>query len=63
MTYDSIIGKGILKELTKKEDIIYALDSIVSQYIIMDGEYNHKSLSNTRTFEIEITSLTGKSQK
>ena len=38
MTYDSIIGKGILKELTKKEDIIYALDSIVSQYIIMDGE-------------------------
>ncbi len=63
MTYDSVIGRGILKELTKKEDLINALDSIVSQYIKIDGDYSDKVLSSARIFEIEVTDITGKSQK
>lgn len=63
MTYDSVIGKGIFKEITEREYIVDALDSIVSQYINMSGDYNDKSLSNTRIFEIKVTNITGKSQK
>ncbi|WP_100065555.1 pyridoxamine 5'-phosphate oxidase family protein [Miniphocaeibacter massiliensis] len=62
MKYKSIIGKGTIKELKTKDEIIPALDLIVSQYLVSNAPYNDAILNKTRVFQIQTFDIIGKAQ-
>lgn len=64
MSYSSIIGKGIIRELVEYSEINNALNLLVKQYHKDDNfKFNPAAISRTRTFEIKVTSITGKEKK
>lgn len=60
--YQSVIGFGRIRELTEKQDKILALDAIMTQYVRSKESFTYRdsSIEKTRTWAIDIESLTGK---
>ncbi|QQK06983.1 pyridoxamine 5'-phosphate oxidase family protein [Miniphocaeibacter halophilus] len=64
MAYDSIIGKGVLRELKDYDEIYKALNILVKHHHKDDDfKFNPAAISRTRVFEIKATNITGKSKK
>ncbi len=64
MNYDSIIGKGTIKELKDYDEIYEALNLLVKHHHTNDDfKFNPAAIGRTRTFEIKVTYITGKSKK
>ncbi|MFP5528653.1 pyridoxamine 5'-phosphate oxidase family protein [Peptococcus simiae] len=61
MYYESVIGQGLVYELTAAEDKDRALQLIVDHYHLDDGfSYSRAAIPRTRVFKIEVTAITGK---
>jgi len=63
MNYESVIGYGIISELTTADEKRNALNQIMRQYTGRDWTYPDASLAKTRTWKLTITSMTGKISK
>ena len=58
--YQSVIGFGVIRELTVKEEKIYGLNQIMLHYSHKKWEFDDIQLATARIWEISIDSITGK---
>ncbi|WP_100065554.1 pyridoxamine 5'-phosphate oxidase family protein [Miniphocaeibacter massiliensis] len=64
MTYDSIIGKGIIEEVTNYDEKFRALELLVNHYHKNDDfKFNPTAMNRTKTFKIQVIDIKGKSKK
>ncbi len=63
MNYESVIGYGLIAELTAPDEKRHALNQIMRQYTGRDWTYPDATLARIRTWKLAITSLTGKVSK
>lgn len=59
MEYRSVIGRGVLSEVTE-EDKLSALTLIMKHYHPEHTEFNHAAIPRTRVLRLEVTEMTGK---
>jgi len=58
--YESVIGFGVVSELTDVKGKTYGLNVIMEHYSSKTWEFKKQSLDSTRVWKIEIESITGK---
>ncbi len=58
--YQSVIGYGIIYEITEKTERSNALNQIMLHYSGKEWEFTEKMLNNVRIWRIEIEEITGK---
>lgn len=60
MTYESVIGWGVLKELTEESEKRHALKRIMAQYHAEDFPFDESPLPRTRILRLEVRERTAK---
>lgn len=60
MNYESVMGWGIVSELTDLKDKLHALDCIMKQYHSEDFPYNQVVAERTRILCLKVQERTGK---
>lgn len=60
MNYESVMGWGIVEELTDPEEKIHALDRIMAHYHAEDFSYNAAVAQRTRILCLRVQERTGK---
>ena len=63
MNYESVMGWGIVSEITAPEEKIHALDRIMRQYHAEDFPYSRAVAERTRILCLNIQERTGKRRK
>ena len=63
MNYESVMGWGIVEELTDPEEKIHALDRIMAHYHAEDFSYNAAVAQRTRILCLIIQERTGKRRR
>ena len=63
MNYESVMGWGIVSEITAPEEKIHALDRIMRQYHAEDFPYSRAVADRTRILCLRIQERTGKRRK
>lgn len=61
--YESVMGWGVLEELTRETDKRYALDRIMAQYHQEDFSYSEAMVKPTRVFRLCVRERTGKRRR
>lgn len=61
--YESVIGWGILEELTEEGEKKHALDCIMRQYHAEDFPYNSEMIQHTRILCLRVQERTAKRRK
>ncbi len=62
-SFQSVIGSGVISELTDPEEIISALQLIMKQYSNQEWSFTGESIKSLRIWKISIESLSGKQSK
>jgi uncharacterized protein len=62
-SFESVVGYGIIDELSRPEEKEHALNEIMRQYSGRTWPFEAASLASVRVWRIVITSLTGKQSK
>lgn len=62
-SYQSVIGYGVIRELTDPAEMISALQLIMSQYSKQEWSFTVDSVAALRVWKIPIESLSGKQSK
>lgn len=60
MNYESVMGWGVVKEITDPSEKLHALDCIMGHYHAEDFSYNPAVAERTRILCLEIQERTGK---
>lgn len=60
MNYESVMGWGIIRELTAREEKLHALDCIMEHYHAGDFSYNTAVAERTRILCLEVRERTAK---
>ncbi len=60
MEYRSVIGTGIIEEITGEGEQLYALDQIMKHYGCEQPRYSREALKHVLVWKISIEGLTGK---
>ena len=63
MNYESVMGWGIVSEVTAPEEKLHALDRIMRQYHAEDFPYSRAVADRTRILCLRIQERTGKRRK
>lgn len=63
MNYESVVGWGIVDEVTGEDEKIHALDRIMAQYHAGDFAYSKKPVPVTRILRLTVKKRTGKRRK
>lgn len=63
MNYESVMGWGIVSEITAPEEKLHALDRIMRQYHAEDFPYSRAVAERTRILCLNIQEWTGKRRK
>ena len=63
MNYESVMGWGIVSEITAPEEKLHALDRIMRQYHAEDFPYSRAVAERTRILCLRIQERTGKRRK
>lgn len=63
MNYESVIGWGVIDELTEEGEKRHALDCIMRQYHAGDFPYNDAPLPRTRILRLTVQERTAKRRK
>ena len=63
MNYESVMGWGVVRELTEPAEKIHALDCIMAHYHAETFAYNHTVAEKTRILCLEIRARTAKRRK
>lgn len=63
MNYESVMGWGIVSEVTAPEEKLHALDCIMKQYHAEDFPYSRAVADRTRILCLRIQERTGKRRK
>ena len=63
MNYESVMGWGIVSEVTAPEEKLHALDRIMRQYHAEDFPYSRAVADRTRVLCLRIQERTGKRRK
>jgi nitroimidazol reductase NimA-like FMN-containing flavoprotein (pyridoxamine 5'-phosphate oxidase superfamily) len=62
-SYQSVIGYGVIRELTDPAEMISALQLIMKQYSEQEWSFTRESIAALRVWKISIKSLSGKQSK
>ena len=62
-SYQSVIGYGVIRELTDPAEMISALHLIMKQYSKQEWSFTVESIAALRVWKISIESLSGKQSK
>jgi nitroimidazol reductase NimA-like FMN-containing flavoprotein (pyridoxamine 5'-phosphate oxidase superfamily) len=62
-SFQSVIGKGRIRELVTRDEKAYGLKQIVEHYSGRQWEFDEKDLDNVRVWSIAIQALSGKQSK
>ena len=63
INYESVMGWGIVDELTEEGEKIHALDCIMKQYHAEDFSYSPKPIPRTRILRLRVQERTAKRRK
>lgn len=63
MNYESVIGRGVLEEVTEESEKIRALDRIMAQYHAEAFAYSHAPVSFTRILRLRVSERTAKRRR
>ncbi|MFC1799036.1 pyridoxamine 5'-phosphate oxidase family protein [Thermodesulfobacteriota bacterium] len=63
VSFQSVIGQGVIQELLEEDDKLQGLDWVMKQYSDQKWEFDAKILKITRVWKITFESLTGKQSK
>ncbi len=58
--FESVIGYGVITELTTTDDKVHGLHQIMLHYSGRDWDFEEETTATTRVWRIDIESLTGK---
>ena len=58
--FQSVIATGVIEEVTKYETRLLVLDQIMSHYSDKKWTFPEKTLARTRTWKVNLKSITGK---
>lgn len=62
-SFQSVIGYGLIRELTAAGEVISALQLIMKQYSTQEWSFSEESIAALRVWKISIESLSGKQSK
>lgn len=62
-SYQSVIGYGMIRELTDPDEIIAALHLIMRTYSEQDWSFAEENIAAVRVWKISVENLTGKQSK
>ena len=60
MAYESVIGQGLLQEITQKEKKLHALDVLTAHYHPEGFAYDRSILPQTRVWSLTVETITAK---
>ena len=60
MCYESVIGRGVLEEVTGREEKLHALDAIIRHYRPEGFDYNPKHVDYTKVLRLYVQERTAK---
>ncbi len=63
MNYESVVGRGVIDELTEEADKRHALDCLMAHYHAEDFPYSPKPIPQTRILRLRVQSRTAKRRK
>ncbi len=63
MNYESVMGRGVIDELTLEEEKRHALDRIMAQYHAEDFPYSTAPVARTRILRLRVQERTGKRRR
>ena len=59
-SFETVVGFGTINEITDPEQKKYALNRIMAQYSETEWEFDDNAVASTRTWKINVDSITGK---
>lgn len=63
MNYESVIGRGVIEEITGEQEKINALDILVKKYHTGGFGFSRTAVPHTAVYKLTVSELTGKSRK
>lgn len=63
MSYESVIGWGVIDELTEPEEKHHALNRLMQHYRGVDFPYDEEAISITRILRLRVQERTGKRRR